>query len=31
MAASVNDLAAIPIKKSPLGRELAVALQRVFE
>ena len=31
MAASVNDLAAIPIKASPLGRELAVALQRVFE
>lgn len=31
MHADVNALAAIPIKKSPLGMELAVALKRVFE
>ena len=31
MEASVNELEAIPIKKSKLGRELAIALKRVFE
>jgi hypothetical protein len=31
MAASTVELEALPIKKSPLGRELAVALKRVFE
>jgi hypothetical protein len=31
MAASIVELEAVPIKKSPLGRELAVALKRVFE
>ena len=31
MEASVNELEAIPIKKSNLGRELAIALKRVFE
>ena len=31
MAASIVELEALPIKKSPLGRELAVALKRVFE
>ena len=31
MAASVGELEAVPIKRSSLGRELAVALKRVFE
>jgi hypothetical protein len=31
MASSIIELEAVPIKKSPLGRELAVALKRVFE
>ena len=31
MAASVDELEAIPVKESKLGRELAVALKRVFE
>ena len=30
MDASENELAALPIKKSPLGNELAVAIKRVF-
>ena len=31
MAASVDELEAIPVKESKLGRELAIALKRVFE
>jgi len=31
MEASVTELERLPIKKTPLGQELAVALKRVFE
>jgi hypothetical protein len=31
MQADVKAVAGIPIKESPLGMELAVALKRVFE